>query len=65
MKSYVQGTMPRRPGSDDFRDWPSRVAPDRVEPYAPPAGILSGSPKSPRPETEAQRKRGVAWRYAK
>ena len=57
MNAYRTPTTPRRPGSDDFKSWPSRIG-DRYEAYSPPVGPCA---KSVKHATEQARKRSVQW----
>lgn len=62
MTSYTPATMPRRPGADDFKTWPSRFSATRYEAYSPPVGPCAGMQKSRLSDIEKKRLRSLTWR---
>lgn len=74
--TYVQPVAPRRPGSEEFKLWPSRFAGDHREAYSPPVGPCAGMAphggsagaqpsKSNLSDAEKKRLRSLTWRGGK
>lgn len=63
--TYVPEVSPRRPGSEEFKTWPSRFAGDHREPYSPPIGPCAGMAKSNLSDAEKKRLRSLTWRGGK
>lgn len=65
MSTYIPAIVPRRPGADDFKAWPSRYSATHYEPYSPPIGPCAGMQKSRLNDAEKKRLRSLMWRGGK